>query len=42
VGVILIFLPGIIAPAGQTLLGADANTSAGGFTGNAATTLPGK
>jgi len=41
VGVILIFLPGIIGPAGQTIFGANATNYAGGFTGGGATNIPG-
>lgn len=39
VGVILIFLPSIIAPAGSTIFGSSA--TAGGVTGGGFTTLPG-
>ena len=41
VSVILIFLPGIYAPAGQTVFGSSSTDSAGGFTGAGATALPG-
>ena len=41
VSVILIFLPGIYAPAGQTVFGSSSKDSAGGFTGAGATALPG-
>jgi len=41
VGVVLIFLPGIIKPAGQTLLGSGGSNAAGGFTGAGTTALPG-
>lgn len=42
IGVILIFLPGIIAPVGETLFGSnEIQSMAGGFTGGGATTLPG-
>jgi intracellular multiplication protein IcmD len=34
IGIVLMFLPGIIAPAGATLFGADAGKAAGGFTGD--------
>lgn len=41
VGIILIFLPGIIKPAGVTIFNADVNNVAGGFTGGGATNMPG-
>ena len=40
IGVCLIFLPGIIEPAGETLFG-DQDVTAGGFTGGGATAIPG-
>jgi len=44
IAVMLIFLPGIIKPVGFTIFGAGANleSMAGGFTGNGASSLPGK
>ena len=41
VGIVLIFLPGIIKPAGVTIFNADVNNTAGGFTGGGATGMPG-
>lgn len=42
VGVILIFLPGIISPVGETMFGeAKVNNAAGGFTGGGAANIPG-
>lgn len=43
VGVLLIFLPGVIQPAGYTIFGSTAqlNDTAGGFTGTGATKMPG-
>ena len=42
VGIILIFLPGIIKPAGVTIFNsADLNNTAGGFTGGGAENMPG-
>ena len=42
VGIILIFLPGIIKPAGVTIFNtSDLNNTAGGFTGGGATNMPG-
>ncbi len=41
IGIVLMFLPGIISPAGQTLFGASATSAAGGFTGSGTSTLPG-
>jgi intracellular multiplication protein IcmD len=41
VGVSLIFLPGFVGPAGQTLFGTDASSFAGGYTGAGAKKLPG-
>jgi len=44
VGIVLIFLPGIIKPAGITIFGGDESslkTSAGGFTGTGAEQMPG-
>ena len=42
VGIVLIFLPGIIAPAGVTIFkDADLNKTAGGFTGGGAESMPG-
>lgn len=43
VGIILIFLPGIILPSGYTIFGtgADLTGMAGGFTGKGAESLPG-
>ena len=43
VGIVLIFLPGIIQPAGFTIFGngADLNSTAGGFKGGGATQMPG-
>jgi len=41
VGVILIFLPGIISPIGYTIFNADINNSAGGFKGGGAQSMPG-
>lgn len=42
VGIILIFLPGIISPAGVTIFkDADLNKTAGGFTGGGAESMPG-
>lgn len=43
VGVVLIFLPGIIRPAGYTIFGstAELNETAGGFLGGGATHMPG-
>lgn len=40
IGVALIFLPGIIEPAGETLFG-DQDVTAGGFTGGGAEAIPG-
>jgi len=40
IGIVLIFLPGIIKPAGVTIFGSESN-GAGGFTGNGALTMPG-
>jgi intracellular multiplication protein IcmD len=39
VSVLLVFLPGLYAPAGESVFGS--TTSAGGFTGTGATTMPG-
>lgn len=43
VGILLMFLPGFITPAGKSMFGssADLNQTAGGFTGEAAKWLPG-
>lgn len=42
IGIILIFLPGIIAPAGETIFGSNnVNNAAGGFTGAGANAIPG-
>jgi intracellular multiplication protein IcmD len=41
IGIVLMFLPGIISPAGQTLFGGTATSAAGGFTGAGTTALPG-
>jgi len=43
VGVVLIFLPGIIKPTGFTIFGsgADLNSTAGGFKGKGAESMPG-
>ncbi len=42
IGIVLMFLPGIIQPAGTSLFGSNAATSAGGFTGEAGVgVLPG-
>jgi len=43
VGIILIFLPGIIRPTGMTIFNDEAglNTTAGGFTGQGAVNMPG-
>lgn len=41
VGIILIFLPGIIKPAGTTIFGGDPTKSAGGFLGGGAADMPG-
>lgn len=41
IGVVLMFLPGIISPAGQTLFGSSATSAAGGFTGEGTAALPG-
>lgn len=41
IGIVLMFLPGIISPAGQTLFGGSATSSAGGFTGAGTSALPG-
>lgn len=41
IGIVLMFLPGIISPAGQTLFGASATSAAGGFTGSGTSALPG-
>ena len=40
IGIVLIFFPAIITPAGTTLLGAKAATNSGGFSGSGGT-LPG-
>jgi intracellular multiplication protein IcmD len=40
VGIVLIFLPGIIKPAGETIFGANAQNAAGGFTGGGVNALP--
>jgi len=40
IGVCLIFLPGIIEPAGETLFG-EQDVTAGGFTGGGASKIPG-
>jgi hypothetical protein len=42
IGAIMIFLPLILNPAGQTIFGADAKGGAGGFTGEGVSVLPGK
>ncbi len=43
IGIVLMFLPGIITPAGTTLFGSNAASSAGGLTGQAGlATLPGQ
>ncbi len=43
IGIVLMFLPGIITPAGTTLFGSNAQSSAGGLTGQAGlATLPGQ
>ncbi len=43
IGIVLMFLPGIITPAGTTLFGSNAASSAGGLTGSAGlATLPGQ
>lgn len=43
IGIVLMFLPGIITPAGTTLFGSNASSSAGGLTGQAGlATLPGQ
>tara|TARA_B110000459_G_C16613317_1_gene497396 strand:+ start:2547 stop:2930 length:384 start_codon:yes stop_codon:yes gene_type:complete len=39
VSVLLVFLPGLYAPAGESVFGS--TTSAGGFTGSGALTIPG-
>jgi intracellular multiplication protein IcmD len=42
IGIVLMFLPGIIKPAGTTIFGAGATTAGGGLTGSAGlSTLPG-
>lgn len=42
IGVVLIFMPGIIAPVGQTLFGSNnMNAMSGGFTGTGASAIPG-
>jgi len=41
VGIILIFLPGIIKPAGVTIFNAEVNNAVGGFKGTGATNMPG-
>jgi intracellular multiplication protein IcmD len=42
IGVILIFLPGIIGPVGETLFGTNnLNEMSGGFTGSGASSIPG-
>ena len=41
IGVVLIFLPGIIAPVGETMFGNSSTNAAGGFTGGGATGIPG-
>jgi len=41
VGIILIFLPGIIRPAGVTIFGNNVDNAAGGFTGGGVTNMPG-
>ena len=41
VGIVLIFLPGIIKSGGATVFGEKAQESAGGFTGEGATKVPG-
>lgn len=40
VGIVLIFLPGIIKPAGETIFGNNATNAAGGFTGGGVNALP--
>jgi intracellular multiplication protein IcmD len=43
IGIVLMFLPGIITPAGTTLFGASASSAGGGLTGQAGlATLPGQ
>lgn len=41
VGIVLIFLPGIIEPAGETLFGTGVDQWAGGYKGGGASSLPG-
>lgn len=42
IGVILIFLPGVVGPIGETMFGSsNLESMAGGFTGHGAHTLPG-
>jgi|WetSurMetagenome_2_1015567.scaffolds.fasta_scaffold203176_3 intracellular multiplication protein IcmD len=41
VGIVLIFLPGVVGPAGTTIFGSKADTLAGGYTGQGAKQLPG-
>lgn len=41
IGIVLMFLPGIISPAGQTLFGSSATSVAGGFGGAGTSALPG-
>lgn len=43
IGIVLMFLPGIIKPAGTTIFGGEAQTAGGGLTGSAGLgTLPGQ
>lgn len=39
IGAVLIFVGGFVKPAGETLLGSDASTYTGGFTGEGATKI---
>lgn len=41
IGICLIFLPGFIKPAGETIFGSSANDVAGGYTGQGALKMPG-
>lgn len=41
IGVVLIFLPNIFAPAGESIFGAGASKKAGGLTGGGLTNIPG-
>lgn len=41
IGIVLVFLPSLFAPAGETIFGGSSSATGGGFTGSGATSIPG-